>query len=371
MNIACLMMQKNEGQLLEAWITYHSKLFGAENIFIYDNGSVDEATLSVLNKAELAGVNVDYSYNTRQHFEAKGKLFTQKIHELEGLRKYDFFFPLDGDEFLVAEAGDKNLSTSPSVVRSCLEPFKGSPHVLMIGCEYNNNPLARDYYKRRDVQRKCFFAQDACKELDMGYHNGKAKLSDQEVRTPIVYVHFHNKNYESYQRSAREKLVGRVKDFSEQALKEHLEQRKIGFHVIPALLQSKSEYEKNFSLDGHMLFAELRHAADNSNFFDSFKIRSCKGFVESITKTSIGTEIRGWAVNEEGEKADSLRVYINGSLASKVKVTYHSRMDVLKSGMAKSEGCGFEIILHEECPDLSVLQIVAVVNGEERILANA
>ena len=48
--VACVMMQKNEGELLRSWIEYYSHLFGRHNLFIYDNDSNDHLTVSILNK---------------------------------------------------------------------------------------------------------------------------------------------------------------------------------------------------------------------------------------------------------------------------------------------------------------------------------
>ncbi|MEW2925033.1 glycosyltransferase family 2 protein [Pseudomonas juntendi] len=371
MKIACLMMQKNEGPLLQSWIDYHVELFGPHNIFIYDNGSTDTVTKEVLSSAQKSGVNVEYEFSTRKHFEDKGNIFTAKIHELEATGDYDFFFPLDGDEFLAVEIDEGVLSVEPEVVKSSLTAYLESPDVLMISSEYNNNPMARDYYKRRDIQRKCFFAKNACASLDMGYHNGKAKSSELEVKTPVVYLHFHNKTYDNYQRSAREKMIGRVKDFSEETLRAHLAERKIGFHVIPALLKSREEYEAGFDIGGHVYFPGLRDAvlkSGYSEFFDGFSLRPAKGFIESAVKTTNGIELKGWAVSDSGDRVDSLKVIMDGSKLTGLKIEYVSRRDVVKTGIAKSEGCGFHIVIHEKSCDIARLKVVAVVSGEERLV---
>lgn len=370
MKIACLMMQKNEGPLLQSWIDYHIQIFGHENIFIYDNGSTDTVTKEVLSFAKESGINVDYSLNTRKHFEDKGDIFASKIHELEASGDYDFFFPLDGDEFLAVEV-DNGLSVSVDVIKAKLRTYLNSPDVLMINGEYNNNPMARDYYKRRDIQRKCFFAKGACASLDMGYHNGKSKFSEVEVKTPIVYIHFHNKSYDSYQRSAREKMVGRVKDFSEETLKEHLAERKIGFHVIPALLKSREDYEKGFDIDGHIYFPELKKAVTrhgHSKFFEGFSLRPTKGFVESISRTTSGIELKGWAVGDDGRKVSSLKVFCKGEQVNRLKIEYVSRKDVVKTGIAKSEGCGFHIVIHDALLDISELVVIATIGDEDRLV---
>jgi hypothetical protein len=37
MRIACVMMQKNEDELLRPWLAYHSYLFSPENLYVFDN----------------------------------------------------------------------------------------------------------------------------------------------------------------------------------------------------------------------------------------------------------------------------------------------------------------------------------------------
>lgn len=371
MKIACLLMQKNEGPLLDVWISYHANIFGAENIFIYDNGSTDIVTKEVLRAALRSGVNVDWDNNTKKHFEEKGRIITAKIQGLDSFGAYDFFFPLDCDEFVAAELCDGGLSVELAMIESSLEPYLNSPHVLMICSEYNNNPMALDYYRRRDVQRKCFFARGACASLDMGYHNGRAKKSELEVKPPIVYMHFHNKTYSNYQRSAREKMVGRVENFSEKILKDHLAQRKIGSHVIPALLQSKHEYESGFDTHEHVYFPDLRLATSDlggSIFFKEFGLDSARGFVESAVKTRNGIELRGWVVNDSGGQVESLKILVCGVPVTKIKIEHVLRVDVFEAGIANFKTCGFHAVIDEELCEIFKVMVLAVIGGKDRLV---
>ena len=73
MKIACLMMQKNETELLEPWILYHGALFGHENLYIYDNGSDDPKTVELIHRLALKyPVNFDFSFAKKSDFESKG-----------------------------------------------------------------------------------------------------------------------------------------------------------------------------------------------------------------------------------------------------------------------------------------------------------
>ena len=56
------MMQKNEADLLRPWVAYHAYLFGAENLYIFDNGSDDPDVIQQLEYVEGQGVTVDRSH---------------------------------------------------------------------------------------------------------------------------------------------------------------------------------------------------------------------------------------------------------------------------------------------------------------------
>lgn len=280
------MMQKNEGSLLESWIEYHAKLIGIENIFVYDNGSTDKDTIDILHAYSNRGLNVVFEYSTKKDFSMKGDILSAKIKKLDTLGIYDFFFPLDCDEFLACDNDAGEVSIHIEDIEKSLLRFVENEKVLIIKKEYNNNPCKKDYYAPRDVQKKCFFAKNACESLDLGYHSGTSKTTSEQVRTEIVYFHFHNKPYELFQRSALEKLVGRVSDFSRDSLVKHLEERKSGFHVIPNLLLTKKEYESRFANIDPFYFPALRLKATehlDTSFFDLIDS-------EAVTSSEVITE---------------------------------------------------------------------------------
>ena len=82
MKVACLMMQKNEEDLLGPWIQYHSELFGAENLYVYDNGSTSPIISEILADAQAKGVNVYLEYSKKSDFEGKGDILADKIQQL-------------------------------------------------------------------------------------------------------------------------------------------------------------------------------------------------------------------------------------------------------------------------------------------------
>lgn len=53
-------MTKNEGDILNYWLEYHSALFGVRNIVVLDNYSADNTTIGLLRAWKRRGVRVAY-----------------------------------------------------------------------------------------------------------------------------------------------------------------------------------------------------------------------------------------------------------------------------------------------------------------------
>jgi hypothetical protein len=99
-------MQKNEGTLLRPFLRYHAALFGAENIYVVDNGSTDLAVIGELAAAEREGVCIDRTHGTIEDYLAKGNIIGDLVKRLDQDEKYDFYILLDCDEFVVLRQGN-------------------------------------------------------------------------------------------------------------------------------------------------------------------------------------------------------------------------------------------------------------------------
>lgn len=99
--VACTVMLKNEHALVGAFLRYHANLFGAENLFVVDNGTTDQETLETLARFEAEGVNVDRSFSRKQDYTQKGKIVGNLIKRLDRDADYDLYILLDCDEFVV------------------------------------------------------------------------------------------------------------------------------------------------------------------------------------------------------------------------------------------------------------------------------
>lgn len=357
MQVACLMMQKNEDTLLEPWILYHGAMFGFENLYVYDNGSASSVCRSLLSKYAAFGVNVDISFSNKHDFENKGTLFAEKIKALEALDKYDFYFPLDCDEFIVAEQSEGFVRFDAAAVFDELSAYICDDRPLRIVAAYDNNPVVPGYFYRSDTQRKTFFASDACESLDIGFHDGKTKSGLDSVKTNIAYVHFHYKIFSDYLFSARQKLEGRVVDFSVDVLREHAASKKPGYHLIGALVKSEDEYY----LSLYRQYKNKRNVYFNLSFFDEYlarlgvsifiptdvcaayanDTRRWRGYVDFLRIEDGLLVARGWIASAFSENVDAVYIVLNGEVIPSVRVTRHVRQDLLGKVSFLAEKAGF------------------------------
>lgn len=283
MNIACVMMQKNESELLPIWIEYYSHLFSSENLYIFDNGSTDTNTLNHLNNAENRGVHVIYKFNTPKDFEDKGIIIGDKIKEIE--EKYDFIFPLDCDEFIGCRTSEGNISFLIDDIESELLKHQDTKETLLFDSQGFNSIISKQHFLFRK-DRKCFFRKGTFLSLDVGFHWGKTKFCDGEHRTNLIQLHFHNKPYEIAKEHAREKLKLRVKSFEPEEIKKY---NGPGVHMVKYFTMQKEEY------------------------YDSFIFQCCTkvpGFEELLSKKGIS-----WPYDREMNDANE---YVNSKL-SKIK----------------------------------------------------
>jgi hypothetical protein len=107
-------MQKNEDDILEEWILYHSYLFGLDNLYIVDNLSTQKS-VDILKKYEKRGLHV----TVQNDYSKKGEYLFELIKQTQN--DCDLAIPLDIDEF-VAVVDVNNLSSgfSNRLATACL-----------------------------------------------------------------------------------------------------------------------------------------------------------------------------------------------------------------------------------------------------------
>ncbi|MGS3186350.1 glycosyltransferase family 2 protein [Aeromonas taiwanensis] len=369
MKILCLMMHKNERTLLKPWIDYHSMIFGMENIHVYDNGSTDQECIETLRQYEIKGLHVEWNYTTKADYENRGHIFSEKIKSFDRSSKsYDFYIPLDCDEFIAYERSIGDLLLDKKSIELELSRHIGSQETLSINAGYDNNPLHENFYFRSADQRKCFFYKDTCLTLDQGFHIGKSRARTGPKKTQIVYIHYHYKEFNDYQFSAKQKLIGRVSDFSTSSLERHRDNKGAGYHLIGALLTTESNYYESFHnrLITHkencfdIIFAStflkglgLRVMAPE-NIKESFKgidktVKS-HGFIDSFSINGNSIKLIGWVVSSSQEDVGLLSINFGNSRNINIStIIKYDRPDVAKAISGSYMNCG--IIAEKELAD--------------------
>lgn len=241
---AAICMQKDEGGLLRAWIIHHSNVFGAENVFILDNVSADRQTLAILDWAERCGVNVIRGV---EQFERKGIEVTNLIDSLRG--RYDWFVPLDADEFIGIYRNGK-LCMERCAILSELRMLWSDKIVRMLHYIWSIPGSPLGYYTEA---RKVIVPSALQVRLDVGFHlfswdpasYGNTVSDDLFQASNIAYAHMHNKPYEKLLEAARSKLSSRVTSFNKEDLETY---SGAGKHLIRYFFMTKDEYESSFPL---------------------------------------------------------------------------------------------------------------------------
>jgi hypothetical protein len=205
MRIACFLMQKDEADLLDPWLVYHAHLFGAENLYVWDNGSTSTIVKDILRRWEDNLGCLNRELTTGMDFRKKGVILGQKIKDLDEHSPYDFYLPLDCDEFVVVEE-EGRVSCEKKLIYRELERYKAEKRALGVQTAYYNLPGRKDLYWKAGHQ-KTFFRAGTFKQMDHGFHEGESKLEPGKAKTNIAYMHLHHKSHAQIVEHSRNKVA--------------------------------------------------------------------------------------------------------------------------------------------------------------------
>ena len=239
--VRCIMMQKDEGQLLDSWLKYYGYLFGFECLEVLDNGSRDPLTCFILAQFEAAGVRVHRQHVGNAAFEQKGAIVHGVINEWDRTLEYDFALPCDCDEFLALFTRG-GLECSREAIHAGLDALIECDQVLGIRTSLFNVPSQPDWF-HPEMFPKGFLPSHTILDLDSGYHEPRSRLAAGMRDTDFTYLHFHNKPYETVQDHTRRKLHRRVDVDDRAALARYAG---AGAHMTKDLLMSRLEYVHQF-----------------------------------------------------------------------------------------------------------------------------
>lgn len=173
--VRVVMMQRDEGALLMAWLSHYSGLFGMERLTIFDNGSTDPLTLHLLARAETCGATVRRDFTDPADFHAKGLHFVNEMRRWDAGPDYDFALPVDCDEFL-AVVCDETISPRRADVHQEFARLVGERRALRIGTSLFNV-----------VDRPGWFAVDT--DFIKGFVPAGASMrwiTDSTIRPPLL-----------------------------------------------------------------------------------------------------------------------------------------------------------------------------------------
>lgn len=201
---------RNEYDLIDDFVKYYSRLFGAANVHLIDNDSDDERVLAVYERCRADGVVLDRA--PTYEGSGQGDALTAVMKKYKN--SCDFMLALDTDEFLcrVDGGGDGGSSVSceagdiTDVIRGWSDPahtmFKIAGQRWACVCDpdadgYRDHKLTRPVadavvFQREPYVRKWFFRAPAFLRTSNGNHRGKVATGVAREVQSLGVIHFHN-----------------------------------------------------------------------------------------------------------------------------------------------------------------------------------
>lgn len=266
--LAILLMCKDEGNMLDAWIKHHITIVPPQHLFIFDNGSTDVLTTEILLRAESLGCNVERKFASKKHFLEKGFVMKLKMQELDVFDDFDFYIPLDADELLAVKSND-HFEVSSDAIHSSLStvPNLGTPLKIVTGLL--SHPYHAGYFLKTALN-KTFFRRETVRSLDVGYHWGQTIDRGTPIETAMTLVDFHQMGLDEVKRRARQRIEGRIEsDSGKESLDEYASKQLPGFHSLLELNLTPEIYIANLPVSDFSPDISLLASLKKSGAFDS------------------------------------------------------------------------------------------------------
>lgn len=251
--VKIIMMQKNEGENLARWLAHYHTLFGSENLYIFDNGSSDPYTLSLLQEAEYRGVHVDRTLTQPQDWQRKGAHFTSIIEAFDRDEIYDFVLPVDCDEILCLLTKD-GISLEKKAILEEFSRLKQSRCAFGMNFSLFNVPNKPGWYAPNRHFPKGFVPSHCQAIIDDGHHFPISQEENTRYITRFTYLHHHHRPFKEMQEHAREKLALEVDITDRTALLQHAQHARPGGHLVHILLEDQHHYEHIYDAEIQIFF---------------------------------------------------------------------------------------------------------------------
>lgn len=260
--VRVVMMQRNEGALLLAWLTHYAQLFGMDRLTILDNGSTDNLTLYLLRHAANMGATVRTDLNDIADFHGKGFHMATTMQAWDEGEDYDFALPVDCDEFL-AVVGDDRISGGRADIMREFVRLRDCRTALRIDLSLFNVPEQPGWFAVDPEFHKGFLPAGGVDTVDNGQHNPNSRLAPGVTTSRFAYLHWHNRPFEEMRAAARRKLTTSLVDPDDPAALEHY--RRVpnlpGRHLLPILTMDEETYRQRYDRTLRLFLPWARHPA--------------------------------------------------------------------------------------------------------------
>ncbi len=239
--VKCIAMHRDEDVLLEPWLKYHGYLFGFENIFLFDHGSVQPEVVALLDFYEQLGVEIRRDLTTPGDFHGKGQHFANVIRHWDNSEDYDFVFPLDCDEFLALFTTD-GVTCARGAIHAYLDGLTERRAAFGFDVGLFNVPDRPGWFFA-DTSPKGFLARGTVGAIDFGNHAITSVHGGTPTHTNLVYLHQHYRPHDSAVARARRNLASFVDLADADAVRGYTGP---GLHLVRQLTMDEDDYLAEF-----------------------------------------------------------------------------------------------------------------------------
>ena len=193
---------KDEENIINDWLLYHTHLFGCNNIYVIDHQSTD-STVNILKEWHQKGVN---TLQTSAPFSRKSSIISSLINKH---CNDDFAIPLDVDEFITLKYEDGITACKDSIIayfnnlekdahRYKFNQLDVIPSTDDIDSLIELHEFKTKWYDEWSLLAKTFYHSDYFINTDQGNHKGCVKGLGKDYVTDLTLIHYDVMSYEHF-----------------------------------------------------------------------------------------------------------------------------------------------------------------------------